>query len=80
MTAATLPTITDCDLEERAMRAYFRRFAPNCDQPMGGGAEVYEDDGVKYVRLNNYRGALATFEVVPLKSGGYRLRFVEPVV
>lgn len=79
MTAATLPWISVCDLEERAMRAYFRRFAPNCDQPMRG-AEVYEDDGVKYVALNNCHGVLATFAVVPTKSGGYRLRYVEPVV
>jgi hypothetical protein len=59
--------VSPCDLENRARKAYFRRFGPNADQP-----SLVECKG-GCIRLRNVRGKLACYQIT--KGGG--LRYVE---
>ena len=57
------------DIEERAHRAYHRRFcgALSYDQPTTN-PDFYQEGGVQYVVLYNVNGVLAVYRV--LKTGG----------
>ena len=59
------------DLQQRAIRAYFRRFGPNAMQP-SAFSDVHRLDGKDYVVLSNTFGSLAVYR---LKAG--HLEFVD---
>jgi hypothetical protein len=63
-------------IEQRAMRAYFRRFGPDIPIPSSGRTEVIEEGERLFVELENVNGHLATYRVVPTRDGGFRLAYV----
>jgi len=68
--------ISDDLVEQRAMRAYFRRFGPDASIPSNGRTEVFEEEGSLFVELSNVNGPLATYTVTPTQDGGFRLAHV----
>lgn len=68
--------ISDVLIEQRAMRAYFRRFGPDAFIPSSGRTGVIEEKGRVFVDLENVNGHLATYRVMPNRDGGFRLAYV----
>jgi len=68
--------INDDLVEQRAMRAYFRRFGPDASIPSSGRTEVFEEEGSLFVELANVNGPLAKYMVTPTEGGGFRLAYV----
>ncbi len=68
--------ISDELIEQRAIRAYSRRFGPDSPVPSSGGGEVIEKQGKLFVELENVNGHLATYRVMSSRDGGFRLKYV----
>ena len=64
-------------IEQRAMRAYFRRFGQEADTPSRFSTEISEVRGRWYVQLSNINGVLATYRIFPSNDGNFRLSFVD---
>ena len=64
-------------IEQRAMRAYFRRFGTDAPIPSSGRTEVVEEGGRRFVEIENVNGHLATYRVVPSRDGRFRLKYME---
>ena len=64
-------------VEDQAMRAYFRRYGDNAQQPNRKATKLFEQDGKHYIRLSNSNGPLATYRITPRTGGGWKLSFVD---
>jgi hypothetical protein len=64
------------DLEDRARKAYYRRFGNHAPIP---SVDFYEEEGA--IELHNVNGHLATYKIATGKDGSVRLRYRKtPVV
>jgi hypothetical protein len=64
-------------VEDRATRAYFRRYGDSAQQPNRKATKVFEQDGKHYIRLSNVNGPLATYRITHHTGGAWRLSYVD---
>ena len=68
--------ISDDLIEQRAVRAYGRRFGRNAFVRAGARTEILEKDGKRFVEIRNWNGPLAKYRVVPIRNGDIQLAYV----
>ena len=63
-------------IEDRATRAYLRRYGDGAQQPNRKATKVFEQDGKHYIRLSSVNGPLATYHITQRTGGGWKLSYV----